>query len=81
MNRVANLAAAGTVLARDLPLIAVCGLAGITGYQLLLNAGERVVPAGTMVPARHRIFPGAVDSHAPCEPLPVSIDVSEIALA
>jgi drug/metabolite transporter (DMT)-like permease len=34
-------------LARDLPLIALCGLAGMTGYQLLLNAGERVVPAGT----------------------------------
>ena len=33
--------------ARDLPLIALCGLAGLTGYQLLLNAGERVVPAGT----------------------------------
>ena len=33
--------------ARDLPLIALCGLAGMTGYQLLLNAGERVVPAGT----------------------------------
>jgi drug/metabolite transporter (DMT)-like permease len=32
---------------RDLPLIVVCGLAGMTGYQLLLNAGERVVPAGT----------------------------------
>src|SRR5580692_1068805 len=31
----------------DLPLIAVCGLAGMTGYQLLLNSGERVVPAGT----------------------------------
>jgi drug/metabolite transporter (DMT)-like permease len=31
----------------DLPLIAVCGLTGMTGYQLLLNAGERVVPAGT----------------------------------
>src|SRR5436190_20280507 len=29
---------------RDLPL---SGLAGMTGYQLLLNAGERVVPAGT----------------------------------
>ncbi len=25
----------------------MCGLAGMTGYQLLLNAGERVVPAGT----------------------------------
>src|SRR4029077_12271265 len=32
---------------RDLPLIALCGLAGMTGYQLLLNAGERVVAAGT----------------------------------
>jgi drug/metabolite transporter (DMT)-like permease len=32
---------------RDLPLIAACGLAGMTGYQLLLNTGERVVPAGT----------------------------------
>jgi drug/metabolite transporter (DMT)-like permease len=32
---------------RDLPLIALCGLAGMTGYQLLLNAGERMVPAGT----------------------------------
>jgi terminal-alkyne amino-acid exporter len=31
----------------DLPLIALCGLAGMTGYQLLLNTGERVVPAGT----------------------------------
>src|SRR5580692_4268497 len=33
--------------ARDLPLIAGCGLAGMTAYQLLLNTGERVVPAGT----------------------------------
>ncbi len=33
--------------ARDLPLIALCGLAGMTAYQLLLNTGERVVPAGT----------------------------------
>src|SRR6202161_4065389 len=32
---------------RDLPLIAGGGLAGMTAYQLLLNAGERVVPAGT----------------------------------
>jgi len=31
---------------RDLPLIALCGLAGMTGYQLLLNAGERVVLQG-----------------------------------
>jgi drug/metabolite transporter (DMT)-like permease len=33
--------------ARDLPLIGLCGLAGMTAYQLLLNLGERVVPAGT----------------------------------
>jgi drug/metabolite transporter (DMT)-like permease len=33
--------------ARDLPLIALCGLTGMTAYQLLLNQGERVVPAGT----------------------------------
>jgi drug/metabolite transporter (DMT)-like permease len=32
---------------RDLPLIALCGLAGMTAYQLLLNYGERVVPPGT----------------------------------
>src|ERR1700735_4599977 len=32
--------------ARDLPLIALCGLAGLTGYQLLLNAGERVGQIG-----------------------------------
>lgn len=32
---------------RDLPLIALCGLTGMTAYQLLLNAGEVVVPAGT----------------------------------
>src|ERR1700730_547679 len=32
--------------ARDLPLIALCGLAGLTGYQLLLTAGERVVAGG-----------------------------------
>jgi drug/metabolite transporter (DMT)-like permease len=31
----------------DLPLIALCGLAGMTAYQLLLNAGEKVVPPGT----------------------------------
>ena len=31
----------------DLARIAGCGLAGMTAYQLLLNAGERTVPAGT----------------------------------
>ena len=33
--------------ARDLPLIAGCGLSGMTAYQLLLNQGELSVPAGT----------------------------------
>jgi drug/metabolite transporter (DMT)-like permease len=32
---------------RDLPLIAVCGAAGMTAYQLLLNWGEVHVQAGT----------------------------------
>lgn len=31
----------------DLGRIAGCGLAGMTAYQLLLNGGERTVPAGT----------------------------------
>ena len=31
----------------DLPRLAVCGVVGVTGYQLLLNAGQRTVPAGT----------------------------------
>jgi drug/metabolite transporter (DMT)-like permease len=31
----------------DLPRIMVCGALGMTAYQLLLNAGERSVPAGT----------------------------------
>ncbi|GAB2831529.1 EamA family transporter [Actinoallomurus bryophytorum] len=32
---------------RDLPLIALCGLAGMSAYQVLLNWGEVCVPAGT----------------------------------
>jgi drug/metabolite transporter (DMT)-like permease len=32
---------------RDLPAIAAVGFAGMTAYQLLLNSGERTVPAGT----------------------------------
>ncbi|MGH9213252.1 MAG: DMT family transporter [Acidimicrobiales bacterium] len=31
----------------DLPRLAVCALTGMTGYQLLLNAGERTIDAGT----------------------------------
>jgi drug/metabolite transporter (DMT)-like permease len=31
----------------DLPPLVGCGLCGMAGYQLLLNAGERTVPAGT----------------------------------
>lgn len=33
--------------ARDLPLVALCGAAGMSAYQLLLNWGEVNVPAGT----------------------------------
>ena len=33
--------------ARDLPAIAGVAFAGMTAYQLLLNSGERTVPAGT----------------------------------
>ena len=40
--------------ARDLPLIGLCGLAGMTAYQLLLNLGERVVPATVWPPSRSR---------------------------
>ena len=32
---------------RDLPQIALCGATGMAAYQLLLNLGERSVPAGT----------------------------------
>ncbi|MCU1529012.1 MAG: hypothetical protein JWP75_2775 [Frondihabitans sp.] len=32
---------------RDLPLIIACAFFGMTAYQLLLNAGELFVPAGT----------------------------------
>ena len=31
----------------DLPLIALCGLTGMSGYQVLLAAGQLTVPAGT----------------------------------
>jgi drug/metabolite transporter (DMT)-like permease len=33
--------------ARDLPAIVACGATGMAAYQLLLNAGERTVTAGT----------------------------------
>lgn len=32
---------------KDLPLLALCGLAGMSAYQVLLNWGEVHVPAGT----------------------------------
>jgi drug/metabolite transporter (DMT)-like permease len=32
---------------RDLPLLALCALSGMTAYQVLLNAGEVTVPAAT----------------------------------
>lgn len=31
----------------DLPLIVLCGLTGMSGYQVLLATGQRTVPAGT----------------------------------
>ena len=34
-------------LRRDLPVIALCGLAGMSGYQVLLASGQQTVPAGT----------------------------------
>src|SRR5829696_250269 len=37
----------GLPAARDVPAIAAVGFAGMTAYQLLLNAGEETVPAGT----------------------------------
>jgi drug/metabolite transporter (DMT)-like permease len=42
-------AARGVTLpaARDVPAIAAVAFAGMTAYQLLLNGGERTVPAGT----------------------------------
>ena len=47
---------------RDLPLIALCGLAGMTAYQLLLNLGERVVPPGTasLLVATAPVFAGVL---------------------
>src|SRR5256885_49780 len=32
---------------RDLPLLALCALSGMTAYQVLLNSGEVTVPAAT----------------------------------
>lgn len=34
-------------LRADLPMIALCGLTGMSGYQVLLAAGQLTVPAGT----------------------------------
>ena len=47
LGLVAALRGVGLPAARDLPAIAAVGFAGMTAYQLLLNGGERTVPAGT----------------------------------
>ncbi len=47
LGLVARLAHVRRPARRDLGAIAQCGVAGMAGYQLLLNAGERSVPAGT----------------------------------
>jgi hypothetical protein len=44
---------------RDLPLIAMLGLLGITGYHLSLNVGEVTVTAGS---SSRRILPGGTIS-------------------
>lgn len=47
---------------RDVPLIALCGAAGMSAYQLLLNLGERVVPPGTasLLVATAPVFAGGL---------------------
>jgi drug/metabolite transporter (DMT)-like permease len=47
LGAVAAARGVGLPAARDVPAIAAVGFAGMTAYQLLLNAGERTVPAGT----------------------------------
>ena len=74
----------------DLPLIALCGLAGMTGYQLLLNAGERVVPAGTAsllvatAPVYASLlavaFLGERATRPPCQPAPCQPALGQPAL-
>jgi len=48
--------------ARDLPLIALSGAAGMSAYQVLLNLGERVVPPGTasLLVATAPVFAGGL---------------------
>src|ERR1700759_417834 len=47
---------------RDLPLIMACGLAGMAGYQLLLNQGERIAPPGHANPL---VAPAPIYPHPP----------------
>src|SRR5918999_4659267 len=47
LGAVAAARGVGLPAARDVPAIAAVGFAGMTAYQVLLNSGERTVPAGT----------------------------------
>jgi terminal-alkyne amino-acid exporter len=47
LGALAALRRVGWPACRDLPLLALCALSGMTAYQVLLNAGEVTVPAAT----------------------------------
>src|SRR5919204_2201235 len=47
LGAVAAVRRVGWPARRDLPLLALCALSGMTAYQILLNAGEVTVPAAT----------------------------------
>jgi drug/metabolite transporter (DMT)-like permease len=47
LGAVAAIRRVGLPARRDLPLLALCALSGMTAYQVLLNAGEVTVPAAT----------------------------------
>ncbi len=57
---------------RDLPQIALCGATGMAAYQLLLNVGERTVPAGTasLIVATAPVYSLIVASHVLGERIP-----------
>jgi drug/metabolite transporter (DMT)-like permease len=47
LGAVAAVRRVGWPARRDLPLLALCALSGMTAYQVLLNSGEVTVPAAT----------------------------------
>jgi drug/metabolite transporter (DMT)-like permease len=47
LGALATVRGVGWPARRDLPLLALCALSGMTAYQVLLNAGEVTVPAAT----------------------------------